>query len=72
MLDEWLIYRRADDFMPSVKLPRLVAMEAKGYDKWATTTGRDERHRFPVLSRGLTETQANKMIELTKEREDEI
>lgn len=67
---EWLIYRRPDDFVPSVKLSRLVAMEAKDYDKWATTTGKDERHRFPVLARELTQEQAVTMVELTKERED--
>ena len=68
-MDEWLIYRRAEDVVP---LPRMVAMDANGYDRWAETTGQLERHRFPVIARGLTETQARAMIELTKEKEDEI
>ena len=70
MLEEWLIYRRANDFAPNFTLPRLVAMDAKGYDRWADTTGQLERHRFPVIARGLTQEQAVAMIELTKERED--
>lgn len=69
---EWLIYRRPDDFVPANVLPELVPMLAKDYDDWAEKTGRDERHRFPVVARGLTGEQAVAMIRLTQENEDEI
>jgi len=72
MLDEWLIYRRPEDFMRSHMLADLVAMKAEEYDHWAEMSGNTERDRFPVVARGLTETQARAMIELTKEKEDEI
>lgn len=71
-MDEWLIYRRPDDFTRGKELDALVAMLAKNYDEWAVISGEGERNRFPVVARGLTEDQARAMIELTKEREDEI
>lgn len=72
-MDEWLIYQRPEDFMPSLMLSDLVPMLAKDYDNWAENTATQyTRDRFPVVARGLTETQARAMIRLTKEREDEI
>jgi len=67
--DEWLIYRRAEDFIRGKGLDLLVAMDAQGYDSWARKTAQFERDNFPVVARGLTETQARAMIELTKEKE---
>jgi hypothetical protein len=67
MLDEWLIYRRPDDFIRSYMISKLVAMKAKEYDSWAEISGNGERDRFPVVARGLTQEQAEKMIELTQE-----
>jgi hypothetical protein len=71
-MDEWVIYRRPEDFIRTKGLPELVPMLAKDYDDWAEISGNAERHRFPVVARGLTEAQARAMIELTKENEDEI
>jgi hypothetical protein len=65
MLDEWLIYES-----PSLK--RLVAMPAPHYDKWARDVTEKTRQEYPVVARGLTQEQAEKMIELTQEKEDEI
>jgi hypothetical protein len=67
MNDEWLVYRRPEDFMPTLKMGRWVAMEANSYDKWAEETNQQERERFPAIARGLTQQQAEKMVELTKE-----
>ena len=65
--EEWLVYRRSEDFMPTTKMGRWVAMEANSYDKWAEVTNQQERERFPAVARGLTQQQAEKMVELTKE-----
>lgn len=67
MDEEWLVYRRSEDFMPTLKMGRWVAMEANSYDKWAEETNQQERERFPAIARGLTQQQAEKMVELTKE-----
>ncbi len=67
MNEEWLVYRRNEDFMPTIKMGRWVAMEANSYDKWAEETNQQERDRFPAVARGLTQQQAEKMVELTKE-----
>lgn len=68
--EEWLVYRRSEDFMPTTKMGRWVAMEAKNYDEWAAkVTNQYERDRFPAVARGLTRQQAEKMVELTKEPE---
>jgi len=67
---EWLIYRRPEDFIRGKGLALLVAMKAKEYDNWARETIQ-EVDRFPVIARGLTETQARAMIELTKEKKDD-
>jgi hypothetical protein len=71
-MDEWVIYRRDDAFVRTNGLPQLVAMDAKGYDKWAETSGISERDRFPVVARGLTNTQAKAMVELAQEKQNEI
>lgn len=68
-LGEWLVYRRSEDFLATIKLGRWVAMEANSYDKWAAEVEQQERERFPAIARGLTQTQAEKMVELTKEPE---
>jgi hypothetical protein len=69
MNEEWLVYRRSEDFMPTLKMGRWVAMDAEGYDEWAKVTTQQERDRFPAIARGLTQAQAEKMVELTKEPE---
>jgi hypothetical protein len=60
MNEEWLVYRRTSD-------KQIVAMVASSYDKWAKVTNQYERDRYPIIARGLTRQQAEKMEEMTKE-----
>jgi hypothetical protein len=69
MNEEWLVYRRPEDFMPTLKMNRWVAMDAEGYDAWAERTNQYELDRFPVVARGLTQEVAKQYVKLTKEPE---
>lgn len=60
MNEEWLIYR-------SSPLQRLAAMKANNYDEWTKGVTQFERERFPAVARGLTQEQAEKMVEMTEE-----
>jgi hypothetical protein len=67
MNEEWLVYRRPEEYARGKKLDLLVAMDAENYDKWAERINPYQRDIFPVVARGLTQEVAKKMIELTKE-----
>jgi hypothetical protein len=65
--DEWVIYQRPKDFMRSHMNNTLVAMAADAYNRWAQGVNQYERDRYPLVAHGLTETQAHKMVNLTKQ-----
>lgn len=57
--EEWIVYR-------SVHQGYFNCTPRHNYASWARTHAKD-RKNFPIIARGLTETQAMTMVDLTRE-----